>query len=340
MRVLVADAFPERYSAELAALGHDCAYQPDTTTEQLAGTLPGHEVLVVRSTLVPAAAIERADSLRMVIRAGSGTNTIDCEAASDRGVHVCNVPGRNADAVAELTCALLLALDRNIVDSTTDLRAGRWNKKRYSQARGIRGRRIGVIGLGRIGLAFAERAAAFGAHLHAVAKERPQETVDRARALGITFVDDLNTLARTCDVLSLHVPATDATRHLINHDLLAHVQAGTIILNTSRGELIDEEALLHAMETNDVRAGLDVFEDEPSASAGNIDSRLAAHPHVCGTHHIGASTEQAQQAVASEVVRMIDAFDAGTVLHSVNADTIRPARAAQFATSLHPGEAS
>ncbi|MEV0702581.1 NAD(P)-dependent oxidoreductase [Saccharopolyspora sp. NPDC050389] len=319
MRVLLADAFPAAHLAELAEHGHDCAYRPDTTTDQLADRLAGFDALVVRSTRVPASAFERADGLRLVIRAGSGTNTIDREAASRRGIHVCNVPGRNAAAVAELAFALLLALDRNICDNVADLRAGCWDKKRYSRARGILGRRVGVIGLGQIGLAFAERAAAFGMAVHAVAKPgRAPETLERANAIGVHFVDDLSTLARTCDVLSLHAPATEATRHLINADLLAQVQPGTIILNTARGELVDEEALIEAMADKDIRVGLDVYADEPATSTGRIESRLAGHPNVYGTHHIGASTAQAQQAVAAEVVRMVDAFESGTVLHCVN----------------------
>ncbi|CAM03495.1 D-3-phosphoglycerate dehydrogenase [Saccharopolyspora erythraea NRRL 2338] len=327
MRVLLADAFPAEHVSALTEHGHDCDYQPDTTTEQLPDRLTGREVLVVRSTAVPSAVIEAADSLRLVIRAGSGTNTIDCESAAERGVHVCNVPGRNAIAVAELAFALMLALDRSVCDNVDDLRAGRWDKKRYSRARGIHGRRVGVVGLGQIGLAFAERAAAFGATVHAVAKPgRSPKTAERADAIGIRFVDDLTTLARTCDVLSLHVPATSATRNLVDADLLAHVQPGTIILNTSRGELVDEDALIAAMEEKDVRAGIDVFTDEPATGTGHIGSRLARHPNVYGTHHIGASTEQAQHAVAAEVVRMVDAFESGSVLNCVNLDAVRLAQ--------------
>ncbi|TCP57112.1 D-3-phosphoglycerate dehydrogenase [Tamaricihabitans halophyticus] len=319
MRILVADAFPAASLAELADGGHEYEYQPDTTADQLAERLTGYDVLVVRSTKVTAATIETAESLRLIIRAGSGTNTIDCAAAAERGIYVCNVPGRNAVAVAELTFGLLLALDRNIPDNVIDLRAGRWDKKRYSRANGILGRRIGVVGLGQIGLAFAERAAAFGAKVYAVAKaERDTESARRAAGAGIEFVSDLDELARTCDVLSFHLPAAENTRQLINRDLLAKVPAGALILNTSRGELVDEDALIEAMETKGVRAGLDVYADEPGTATGQIESRLAKHPNVYGTHHIGASTEQAQQAVADEVVRMIGAFTQGAPPHCVN----------------------
>lgn len=338
MRILVADTFPRAYLREMADSGHDCVYEPDTTADQLPSRIAGCDVLIVRSTRVSAATLHAADALRLVIRAGSGTNTIECDEASRLGIAVCNVPGRNAVAVAELAFALLLALDRNIPDNVTDLRAGRWDKKRYAQARGILGRRVGVVGLGQIGLAFAQRAAAFGAQVYAVSKPgRGQATLDQAQAIGVTFVDDLDTLARTCDVLSLHVPATDATRHLVGRELLAHVQPGTIVLNTSRGDLIDEDALLAAMDSKGVRAGLDVFADEPAASTGSIDSRLAKHPNVYGTHHIGASTEQAQQAVAAEVTRMVDAFAGGTVLHCVNHDAVLASRPGQVAAPLRSG---
>ncbi|GAB3686739.1 NAD(P)-dependent oxidoreductase [Saccharopolyspora tripterygii] len=319
MRILVADVFPEEHRNRLAA-AHDCDYEPDTTADQLPAELAGYESLVVRSTRVTAQALESADALRLVIRAGSGTNTIDTDAASRLGIRVCNVPGRNAIAVAELACALLLAIDRDIADNVADLRAGRWDKKRHSQARGIFGRDVGVVGLGRVGLAFAERAAAFGTHVHAVGKPgRDRRTLERAREIGVTLVDDLPALARTCDVLSLHVPATDTTRSLVDRDLLAQVQPGTIILNTARGDLIDEDALIEAMEAKGVRAGIDVFADEPTTGTGTFTSRLAAHPNVCGTHHIGASTEQAQQAVAAEAVHVIEEYvRAGIALHCVN----------------------
>lgn len=323
MKILIADAFPEEHRDRLAA-AHDCAYEPDTTADQLADRIGGCAVLVVRSTRVTAETLQAADSLRLVIRAGSGTNTIDRDAASRLGIHVSNVPGRNAIAVAELTFALLLALDRDIPGNVADLRAGRWDKKRYSRARGLFGRTLGVVGLGRIGLEVAERAAAFGMRVRAVAKPgRDREAQERARAIGITFVEDLAELARTCDVLSLHVPSAEDTRHLVDRDLLAQVRPGTIVLNTARGDLVDEDALIEAMDAKGVRAGIDVFADEPGAPTGTVESRLAAHPNVCGTHHIGASTEQAQLAVAAEVVRMVEEFAAGTVLHCVNPEAVR-----------------
>lgn len=320
MKILVADRFPDRARARISENGHDCGYQPDLMPDELPSAVAGCDVLVVRSTRVTAATFQAADRLRLVIRAGSGVNTIDCDAAATRGIAVSNVPGRNALAVAELAFGLLLSLDRHIPDNVADIRGGRWNKQRYAKARGIFGRRIGIVGLGQVGLAFAERAAAFGADVYAVTKAgRAPATMERARAVGTTFVDSLESLARTCDVLSFHVPVSDATRHLIGRDLLEHVQPGAILLNTARADLVDEDALIEAMDAKGIRAGIDVMAGEPGQSSGTIDSALARHPNVYATHHIGASTEQAQHAVADEVVRMIEAMEDGEVLHRVDA---------------------
>lgn len=319
MRILLADAFPADALAELRGLGHTCHHEADLTADTLPVRVPGYDVLVVRSTRVEAATFDAADRLRLVIRAGSGTNTIDTAAATARNIAVCNVPGRNAVAVAELAFGLLLAIDRRIPDNVADLRAGRWNKHEYAKARGIRGRNVGVVGLGQVGLAFAERAAAFGAQVFAAAKpDRDPEVATRAHDIGMRFLDGLPALAETCDVLSFHVPGAADTHHLLDRGLLARMQPGAIVLNTSRGDVVDEGALVEAMDDKGVRAGLDVYADEPAASTGRIDSPLAGHPGVYGTHHIGASTEQAQQAIAAEVVAMITALEQGTLRHCVN----------------------
>lgn len=319
MKILFADKFPQHYLNQIQDGGHTCDYQPDLTADRLPDKVAGFDVLVVRSTRVEAPAIHAADSLRIVVRAGAGTNTIDTEAAAARQIRVCNVPGRNALAVAELTMGLLLAIDRNIPDNVADLRAGRWNKKKYSEAEGLYGRCMGIVGLGSIGLAVAERAAAFGMRVHVVAKPgRSEEVAGRLTALGAAQVDTLEAMAECCDVLSFHVPAAAETQGMVNEALLSRMAPGAIILNTARGDLIDEQALIQAMDSKGIRAGLDVFADEPAAGEGEFDSVLGRHPNVYGTHHIGASTAQAQNAVAEGVVEVIDAFDQGRVLHCVN----------------------
>jgi D-3-phosphoglycerate dehydrogenase / 2-oxoglutarate reductase len=319
MHVLFADRLPEQTVADLEARGHTCAVEPGLTAEDLPTRIPGYDVLVVRSTEVTGAVFEAADRLALVIRAGAGTNTIDTEAAATRGVLVSNVPGRNAAAVAELTLGLLLAIDRRIADNVADLRNGQWDKGRYSKAGGLLGSTMGIIGLGSIGLAVAERAAAFGIHLQSVGKPgRAAHVVARAEELGIAMCDSLPELVSSSDIVTVHVPSADDTRHLVDADFLARMKDGAILLNTSRGDVVDELALLEALDAGRVRAGLDVFADEPGSAKEAWDSPLGRHPEVVATHHIGASTEQAQRAIAAGVTEIVDAFVAGEARHCVN----------------------
>ncbi|HRD63282.1 MAG TPA: phosphoglycerate dehydrogenase [Nocardioides sp.] len=321
VHLLLADKLPEQTVADLEARGHTCVLEPDLSADDLPGRIAGFDALVVRSTKVKAPVFESADRLALVIRAGAGTNTIDTDAAATRGVLVSNVPGRNSAAVAELTMGLLLAVDRRIADNVADLRSGRWDKKRYSKAGGLLGSTMGIIGLGSIGMAVAERAAAFGIQVQSVAREgRTEYVVARAEEAGVTWCGSLEELASSSDIVSLHVPSTAATRHLVDADFLARMKPGAILLNTSRGDVVDEAALLAALDAGAVRAGLDVYADEPGSGHGSWDSPLAKHPEVVGTHHIGASTEQAQRAIAAGVTEIIDAFVVGETRHCVNLD--------------------
>lgn len=320
MRILIADRLPEGHGEQLRSDGHELTDAPETGADDLVTALGDHEVLVVRSTRVTAEALAAATALRLVIRAGSGTDTIDTEAAADRGIAVCNVPGRNAIAVAELAVGLVLAIDRRIPEQVTDLREGRWRKGEYQTATGICGRSVGVIGLGDIGLEFAARMRAFGTRVHGVADaNRAADRQRRAEEIGITFVADLPTLAARCDILSFHVPLSDRTRGIIGEPLVSQVPDGAMLINTSRGDLVDPEPLLAALDTRGLRVGLDVHPDEPTGASGPIETRLSRHPQVYGTHHVGASTEQAQTAVADGVVDTLRAFARGEVRNRVNA---------------------
>ncbi|MDX6374787.1 MAG: D-3-phosphoglycerate dehydrogenase / 2-oxoglutarate reductase, partial [Nocardioidaceae bacterium] len=315
---------PEQTIKDLEARGHDCVVEPDLSADDLASRIAGFDVLVVRSTKVKRAVFEAADRLTLVIRAGAGTNTIDTDAAATSGVFVSNVPGRNAAAVAELTMGLLLAIDRRIADNVADLRRGHWDKKRYSKAGGLLGSTMGIIGLGSIGLAVAERAAAFGIRVQSLAKPgRPPYVVTRAEELDITMFDSMRELVSSSDIVSLHVPSCEDTRHLVDDGFLGLMKPGAILLNTSRGDVVDEGALLKALDTGAVRAGLDVFADEPGSSKGAWDSPLGRHPAVVATHHIGASTEQAQRAIAAGVTEIVDAFMTGEPRHCVNLEPSR-----------------
>lgn len=328
MRILVADALGPDAVTALEGLGHTCTVEPELDADRLPERMPGHEVLVVRSTRVTAAVFDAADALRLVVRAGAGTNTIDRDAATASGVAVANVPGRNAVAVAELAFGLMLAVDRRIPESVMALREGRWDKKGLSRgARGLAGRSLGIVGLGSIGLAVAERARAFDMRLFALERPgRPEETERRIGELGIGLLASLPELAGAVDVLTLHIPAGPGTAGVVDEVTLRAMRPGSVLINTSRADIVDADALLAALDAGRLRAGLDVYPDEPAGGAADWSSRLAAHPAVVGTHHVGASTEQAQQAVAEGVVEVVDAFASGTPQHVVNPEVLGSAR--------------
>jgi D-3-phosphoglycerate dehydrogenase len=318
MRILVADTFPESGLVHLRDQNHDVDFQPDLTGDSLPAAVGDAEVLIVRSTEVSAATIEAAGSLALVVRAGAGTNTIDKQAAARNAVYISNVPGRNAVAVAELTLGLILAIDRRIPDNVADLRTGSWNKATYSKGTGLLGRSLGIVGVGAIGMAVATRAAPFGIALHAVDKPRDAMTTERMADLGFVLHPSLEAMAGTVDILSFHVPATADTKQLLNEELLTNVRPGTVIINTSRADVVDEAALLSVIDEKELWVGVDVFADEPPSGRGDISSPLAGHDRVYGTHHIGASTAQAQAAVATGVLEVIDAFADGVIINCVN----------------------
>ncbi|MGH3509510.1 MAG: NAD(P)-dependent oxidoreductase [Nocardioidaceae bacterium] len=319
MRVLVADRLPDESVEALTTAGHTVVVDPALTADSLPESLGEAEVLVVRSTKVTSRVFEGAGPLRLVIRAGSGTNTIDCDAATRAGVLVANLPGRNAVAVAELTLGLMLAVDRAIADNVAELRAGHWDKKRFSSmGRGLFGRRLGIVGLGAIGLEVADRAGAFGMELLSVARpSRSEEASARAERLGITMVDSLADLAERVDVLTLHAPMVAETANLVDREVLDALAPG-VLINTSRAGLVDSDALLEHLDRGTLTAGLDVFPDEPTEGTAEWASRLAAHPRVVGTHHIGASTAQAQAAIGQGVVDLVVGYARGDELRTVN----------------------
>lgn len=316
MKILFADKFPVTEQANLSQ--HECNNQADLTADTLPSAIADHEVLVVRSTKVSKEAIDVASNLKLIIRAGAGTNTIDKAYAAEKGIPVCNTPGKNALAVAELAMGLMLSLDRHIPAATADLKAGTWNKKTYSTADGIHGKSVGIIGFGAIGQAFAERAKAFGMNLHVYDRNGKLSGSDLQKQLDFETHADMLGLAANVDVMSLHVPLNDATRGMINNDIIGAMRENAMLINTSRGEVINETALLAGIESKGLRTGLDVFCNEPGSSTGEFDSALAKHANVIGTHHIGASTQQAQQAVAQGVINVINSFVAGDLMHRVN----------------------
>jgi len=255
-------------------------------------------------------------NLELIVRAGAGYDTIDVGSASKRGIFVANCPGKNAVAVAELAFGLILAIDRLIADNVSDARRGQWNKAGFSKARGLKGRTLGLIGLGSIGTEMIDRARAFGMPVVAWSRSLTDE---RAGNLGIRRVDSPVAVARESDIVSLHVASKPETRHLVNDEFLAAMRPGAVLINTTRGAVVDEVALLKALDQKKLFVGLDVFENEPAYKEGELLIDLAGHPRVYLTHHIGASTEQATAAIGDEAVRVVMTYaDEGVVPNCVN----------------------
>ena len=328
MRGLIAHKAPRAGIDGLVGLGCDIVNEPSLGADGLAAVIAARDprVLIVRSTKVLSAAIEAGQSLKLIIRAGSGFDNIDCAAAGERGIAVCNCPGMNAVAVAELTMGLLLACDRRIPDQTADLRAGVWNKKEYAKARGLKGRVLGVVGLGNIGYELVKRAAAFDMTIHAWTRDI---TPERARTIGVEWWGsgraELLTMASRCDAISVHVALTDETRGLCNREFFSYLKPGAYFINTSRGGVVDEAAIAEAVKSRGIRCGLDVWSKQPTPTDTVFEDELIRVPGVYGTHHCGASTDQAQNAIAEEVVRIVRVFkDTGRFENQVNAPSVRP----------------
>lgn len=317
MKVLIADKLDQRGRDQLVELGCEVFYEPGLGPDDLGAAMAGRDpdVLVVRSTRVRGEAIRAGTRLKLIIRAGAGYDTIDVDTASEDGVFVSNCPGKNAIAVAELAWGLIISCDRRVPDQTIDLRAGTWNKKLYGAARGLYGRTLGILGTGTIAREVITRARAFG--MTVVAWSRSLDA-ERAQRLGVEHAVSPDDVAARSDVVSVHVASTPETRHLVGSAFIAAMKPGAYLINTSRGEVVDEAALLQGIAEKGLRAGLDVYHGEPR-STGSFDNELARSPGVFGTHHIGASTEQAQQAIADEAVRIVALFARdGEILNCVN----------------------
>jgi len=324
MRVLIADKFEQSGRDGLQSLGCEISYQPDLKDEALVAAIQKEtpDVLVVRGTKVTEPMLD-AGPVKLVVRAGAGYNTIDVPAASKRGIYVSNCPGKNSIAVAELAFALILALDRRIADNVATLRRGEWNKKEFSKARGLYGRKLGLIGVGKIGQEMIPRARAFG--MPVVAWSRSL-TTERAALLGVELKESPKAVASVSDVVSVHLALNPETKHLLSTEFFNAMQEGAYFINTARGEVVDQQALAAAMRSRHIRAGLDVYAVEPTSSAGEFQDEIVKEEGLYGTHHIGASTDQAQEAIAAETVRIVKEFrETGKVPNVVNLARQTPA---------------
>lgn len=324
MHVLIADKFEESGRIGLRTIGCEISFQPDLKDEALVQAIGKEEpdVLIVRGTKVTEPMLA-AGPLKLVVRAGAGYNTIDVAAASRRGIYVSNCPGKNSIAVAELAFALILALDRRVADNVIALRAGQWNKKEFSKARGLFGRMLGLVGVGKIGQEMIPRARAFGMPVIAWSRSLTNEKAER---LGVERKETPLDVARAADVVSVHLALKPDTRLLIGPDFFKAMKDDAYFINTSRGEVVDQGALVDAIHSKGIRAGLDVFAVEPTSAVAEFTDEIGKEPGVYGTHHIGASTDQAQQAIAAETVRIIKSFkETGQVPNVVNLAMRTPA---------------
>jgi D-3-phosphoglycerate dehydrogenase / 2-oxoglutarate reductase len=329
MKVLIADQFEQSGIDAIAAAGCEVIYEPSLADQQLGNALAtlSPDVLIVRSSKVTEPMLADT-SLSLIVRAGAGVNTIDVRAASRRGIYVSNCPGKNAVAVAELTFALILALDRRIADNVIDLRAGQWNKKEYAKARGLFGRTLGILGYGNIGQEVTRRALAFGMHVAVWSRrfQEPSDSASRIPDVGIAVLDSPEAVAERADILSIHLALAAGTRNFVGASIFSRLKPGSYVVNTSRAEVVDHAALAEAVRTRGIRAALDVFAQEPASSAGAFSDPLLTLPGVIGTHHIGASTEQAQEAIAAEAARIVRVYkETGKVPNVVNLATKTPA---------------
>ncbi|NNG27301.1 MAG: phosphoglycerate dehydrogenase [Ignavibacteriaceae bacterium] len=264
-KILIADKFPEQYLVELKNLDVEVENSPKLGEKDLETAAKDATILVVRSTIVNEITINNANNLKVIIRAGAGVNNIAIPTASAKGVRVANCPGKNSVAVAELAIGLMVSLDRKIPDNVNDFKNGKWNKAEYSKADGLKGKTLGVVGVGNIGKEVAKRATAFDMKVYGY-------DIVRLDDVQLEYLDTIEGLLPKCDVISIHLPANDKTKGIINKDLFGLMKQNAFLINTSRHAVIDEASLVDAIKDKNLRVALDVFKDEPEGKTGEVNS--------------------------------------------------------------------
>jgi D-3-phosphoglycerate dehydrogenase len=312
LKVLVADKFPDKYIQQMKDLDLEVNYNPKLGEKDLPEAAKDSDIVVVRSTVVNEETINGGKKLNLIIRAGSGVNNINIAAANKKGIYVTNCPGMNAVAVAELAIGLMISLDRFIPDNVGDFNKGVWNKDKYSKGKGLKGKTLGLIGVGNIGKEVAKRALAFEMNVYG-------KDITRIEGVQIKDFSEMDQLLPLCDIVTIHLPSTPQTKGLFNKQMFGYMKNGAYLINTSRQDVIVEDDLLEAIKEKNIRFACDVFKGEPEGKSGEVSSRLQNNPNVYVTHHIGASTEQAQDAVAEETINIIKKFvHSGVIDHWVN----------------------
>ena len=314
--ILIADPIAKSAIVSLQSLGLNVQNKPTLSAEQLAENIQQTDILIVRSTRVDETTITAARNLELIVRAGAGINTIDVNAATKNGIYVANCPGKNASAVAELVIGLFIVMDRNIIEATNDLGNGIWKKGAYAYGMGLAGNTLGILGFGATGQSVAEAGRGLGMNVVAWSRNLLPK---RATSMGIGYCSTAQEVARRSDFVSIHLSANPSTYHLVNRRFLQQMRDGAYLVNTSRGEIIDTNALKEAIYQKGLRVALDVFEDEPLKD-GHTFKDLELARVVVATPHIAASTRQAVEEVSREVIRIIGSFIAsGMALNAVNA---------------------
>jgi D-3-phosphoglycerate dehydrogenase len=317
-KVLVADPVSERGVAELAEGGLlEVVVNTGLKEEALLEIIGEFSGLVVRSqTKVNARVLEAAKKLKVVGRAGVGVDNVDVETATKKGVIVMNTPGGNTVSTAELAFSLMMSLARSIPQANATMKAGKWDRKKFEGVE-LYGKSLAILGMGRIGTEFARRAMAFGMRVYAY---DPYLSASRARSLQVELVDKLDDILPLADFITLHMPSTPETLHMLNAERLAKCKPGVRIVNCARGGLVEETALAEALKSGQVAAAaLDVYEVEPPPA----DWPLRDLPNLVMTPHLGASTAEAQENVGIEVAQQIRAaLLEGEIRNAVNMPSI------------------
>src|SRR2546427_7766809 len=333
-KVLVADSISKSGIDELSRDGAlDVAIKTGLNETEVVDQIPEFSALIVRSeTKVTAAILNAGAKLRVVGRAGVGVDNVDVETATRRDIVVLNAPGGNTVSTAEHAFSLLLSVARKIPQADANVRGNKWDKKNFEGVE-LYNKTLGIIGMGRIGGELSRRAIAFG--MRVVAYD-PYLSASRARSLQVELVDELDDLLTSADFISLHTPLTAETRHILDGARLGKTKRGVRIINCARGGLIDETALVKALQDGHVAcAALDVFEIEPLPA----DAQLRGAPNLVLTPHLGASTAEAQESVGIEIAQSIRAaLLEGTIRNAVNMPNLDAKTLAVIGPHLRFGE--
>jgi D-3-phosphoglycerate dehydrogenase len=315
-RVLIADKLDKQAVPILVDAGFEVVNKPGLSEDEIAAAIKGFDAVIVRSAAkITAKIIEAADCLKCIGRAGTGVDNIDVKAATAKGILVMNVPGGNTVTAAEHALVMMLSMARMVPQANASMKAGKWEKSSFTGYE-ITGKTLGVVGFGKIGQIVADRAMGLRMKVAAFDPVVPPFVIEAA---GVTPVATVNELMAMSDFVSIHTPLNDKTRGLVGSEALAAAKNGVMVVNCARGGIVDEAALIEALNSGKVRsAAIDVWTSEPIAE-GSVAATLAAMPNVVATPHLGASTHEAQNRVALSIARQIrDFLNSGAKFGAVN----------------------